>query len=200
MCGTEIVDGNRDTLAFPSEDKLVEIGKKNNQIPFAYSRPLLPEESSIEASTGSGWNPLGSDDYYPTIKATLGNVALQDDFDTGASCTLVSDGLVKKEHLNFWMSHVHLGTPYKYFAKRHPVHLWDSRGTTQTSEVMIHVVEDWDHSPFVEINQNRRVLFGRDLLRAFKVEVLMDSVNRVTLVRFAGDETPFRSSKSSSNE
>lgn len=188
VCGNKVVIGDNDTFRFPTEDELIDIGTRENLIPFAYSRPLLPEDTSVGVSGSTGWNSMGSDDHYPTIKATVGKLVLEDDFDTGAGCTFVSDAIVRKGPLNFWrdLDGVHLGKSYRYFVKREQLDLWDLGGTTQTSEVMITVVKDWDNSPFVEVNKNRRILFGRDVLRAFKVEVHLDSLNHVTWVRFLG--------------
>jgi len=181
VCEEQIVRGTGDLFQFPNTDGLVEIGKAYNRIPFAYSKTLLPESV---VPMGEGW---ARNDYYPAIRAKVNGVEILDDFDTGAPQTYVSDGLVKRGWLSFMrdseVGYV-LGSSFNFFTTKVKITLFDADGSEHTQEIPVAVVEGWDSSAFKHVNSKRVVLFGRDLLRAFEVEVTLDSKNRVTRVRF----------------
>lgn len=185
VCAERMIDGSGDLFQYPNEDELIRMGEEHNLIPFAYSQPVLPEDSPPPAN----WNrTLAADDYYPTLNIKLGDVVLEDDFDTGALQTLVAEELVKRSFLDAIRdsrgTSSHLGEPYQYRTKQVKVTITDSDGAVQTKDLPVAVVQDWGNSPFVKVNPHRRVLLGRDILRAFKVEVCLDSQNRITRIRF----------------
>ena len=180
----EVVKGSKDLFEFPGETEIREIGKRHNLIPFAYSQPLLPEDTPAAGPEKNWSKTLYENDYYPTLKVQVNAHELVDDFDTGAVQTLVSDELIEKGMINFSAQSTHLGVPFNYFSTKATVRIKDSMGVEQVREVVVAVVEDWENSPFKGVNPNRRTLFGRDLLRAFPFEVSLDTTKRVTRIRF----------------
>ena len=44
VCGTKIVASSEDIFDFPSEERILELGREHGLIPFAYSTAMLPEE------------------------------------------------------------------------------------------------------------------------------------------------------------
>lgn len=188
VCGEQIERSSHNPFDFPNEKTLKEIGNDTNLIPFAYSDTLAPEDSIPLTTDGSHWAPTSfSEDYYPRLKIRLENVVLEDDFDTGAIRTHVSDALIRRGFLEPWRDSDlgHLGKPYRFFSKTIPVAILGPLGTEQKREVAITVVQNWDHSPFVLVNKKRKCLLGRDLLHAFPVEILLDSRSRTTHVRLS---------------
>lgn len=185
VCGEEIVAGSDDLFDYPDEDALAELGQAHNLIPFAYSEPALPEDSGSSAS----WNlHAGTNDYYPTIKIQIGDTELQDDFDTGAQQTMIAEELIKRgilDHIRAYEGE-HLGLSFQYLTKQVPVTITDSAGNVQTKKLPVAIVINWDESPFTRANKKRRVLFGRDILRAFEVEVCLNSRDHITQVRLLG--------------
>jgi hypothetical protein len=193
-CGEEVVAGSNDLFDYPGEKKLIEIGLAHNLIPFAYSVPILPEDTPIRPTTGAiGWNATANrNDYYPAIRVRIGSIELREDFDTGAEQTIVAEDLVKMGILSFlreYSADFHLGDRYEFLTQQVEISLVDSSGNALTRELPVAVVKDWVKSPFTKVNRKRKVLLGRDLLRAFQVEVCLDSHNRVTRVRFLEDES-----------
>lgn len=190
VCEYQIVEGSEDLFDFPNEDRLNKIGLENNRIPFAYSDTLLPESVSSVENPGPGDPWSGTtivNDYYPKIRARINNVEIVDDFDTGSPQTFVSDKVVKKGVLSFFRSSEKgyiLGSSFDFSTIKVKLALLDSSGVEQIREIPVAVVEGWDGSAFKERNADRRILYGRDLLRAFEVEVCLDSQKRVTRVRF----------------
>jgi hypothetical protein len=189
ICGEEVIVGSDDLFDYPNETKLIEIGQAYNLIPFAYSEPILPENTIMSPGPPDiPWNTtLYKNDFYPAIRVRLGDIEIQEDFDTGATQTFVAEELVKKSIFHFlreYRTESHLGNPYEFLTKQIEICLIDSSGKMQTKELPVAVVKNWASSPFTSVNPKRRVLLGRDLLRAFQVEVCLDSLNHITRVRF----------------
>ena len=190
VVGDAIVKGSSDLDEYPNEEELVQIGEAANLVPFAYGFVVPPEDTVGSGAQGIAWGQVGKADWYPRISVELGGVRIEDDFDTGAQCTHVSDRLVPRGFLDFWLpSEVgHLGLPYRYFVKKVPLKVVDSYGTSRLKEVAVSVVDQWASSGFVIVNPARRCLIGRDLLQAFAVVVVLDSGNRLTIVRHLGPD------------
>lgn len=178
VCGTRLVDKSNDILDYPNEEQLTKLGAKHKLIPFAYSLPQIPEEST--------WNPTTSkNDYYPTLKIKIKNVSLEDDFDTGAYQTYVSDEVVTKGIFDFIRhsgNSKHLGQKFQYFTKKVPIEIISEDGERKTVEVAVSVVRDWKDSSFVRINPHRQILIGRDLLRASEIRIELDAKTRTSKV------------------
>jgi hypothetical protein len=126
-------------------------------------------------------------DFYPAVRAKIAGVELMGDFDTGAFQTFLSDEISRRgilDHLRDTETEFHLGEPYQFFSKKLSVSLLDGGGAEQTKEITVAVVERWGDTAFIKVNRERKVLFGRDLLRAFRIEIYLNSDNRITRVRF----------------
>jgi proline iminopeptidase len=205
VCGMSLVCGSSNLFDFPSEDDLMELGKEKNLIPFAYTIANSPESSDL----GNNWNwnktPYNENDFYPALKAGIRDSEYLDDFDTGAQQTCISDSIIERGILNFLQQDIdseHLGSPYKYFTKKVGVTIQDNSGIRIEQIIPLRVIDNWGNSPFVMINPNRRVLFGRDILQAFELEVRLNSqkkISNVSHLNFStGTNNPENGSKHSS--
>lgn len=198
VIGTSLLAGSADLAQFPTDASIRDYGERYNLIPFAYSGIAPPEEVPGPARR-MNWNTTSYvNDWYPTLQANLNGTALQDDFDTGAYCTFVSSNLVPKGDLNFLQEGEHLGRPYRYFTTQVPIALIEGTQLSVKRQMAVIVVEDWHESPFVCINPSRRCLFGRDVLRAFPVAIVLNSKNRLTHLRRITDDSgacPFMSAE-----
>ncbi|MEW6131379.1 MAG: hypothetical protein AB1757_30400 [Acidobacteriota bacterium] len=185
VCEEEIVDGSNDLFDFPNEQKLYDLGIKYNRIPFAYSDIFLPENIF---TVGENWHetPL-KNDFYPRIKAKINDIEIPDDLDTGSPLTYVSDKIVQRGFLRFFRNcrkGYILGSEFDFSTVKASLTLSDIDGIEQTREIPVAVVDGWEASAFKERNPERQVLYGRDILRAFEVEVILDSKNKITRIRF----------------
>lgn len=178
VSGGEVVQSGENIDDFPDENALHELGRKYNLIPFAYARPALPEETW-------SWNKVSDRDHYPTMAISIGSQRLIEDFDTGAMMTTVANHLVARGLFDFPRTRdgVHLGTDYRFFTKRVEVGIRDAHAVTVVKGVTLQVVEDWDDSPFVIVNEARNALIGRDVLRVFGCEVTLSAATRQTTIR-----------------
>jgi hypothetical protein len=190
VCGDEIVKASEDLSEFPSEEELHSIGQGTNLIPFAYSAALLPEEGSVALAEPAAWSTTNyRKDRYPTVRVRLGDEMLVDDFDTGAVQTFASDQIVRRSFIDVFRrcDVPHMGASFRFFTKRVDATIFDENGVSITKQLTVAVVENWDESPFKAVNVDRRALFGRDLLREFNVEFVLDSRAHQTRVRFLVD-------------
>ena len=187
VCGEQIVDGSADLAQFPTDEKIASTGEHNNLIPFAYSSITLPEDAPQPTCNRSPWKltTVGGDDIYPCITAIVGGVELVDDFDTGAAATFASDRLLPLGKWNFWAESEtpHLGRSFEYCPRNVPVTIAEHDGKKQTRQLSVVVIRDWVNSSFTMFNPDRQVLFGRDLLRTFDVEITLHGRTRETSVR-----------------
>ena len=184
VCGESIVTGDADIFKLPTSDELREIGKEQNRIPYIYSEPLPIESMMIPGET-VGWNKTRlAGDYYPTLKGKLGKEFLIDDFDTGATQTVVSSSLVKIDETDMWDEATHFDQVYQFLQKKIEMTLISTDGIERTELIPVRVVNSWETSPFRLVNGSRKILFGRDVLRAFKLEICLDSDKRITKINF----------------
>ena len=189
VCGDNIVRGSKNPFDYPDEESLMHLGHETNLIPFAYSAPLHPEESYVP--DGNQWHPTKHEgDYYPTIRLRIATTDIEDDFDTGAVRTHVSNRLVQRGLVDFWRESEHLGQPYRFFSKTVPASVTGSDGRVETGFLAVNVVEDWERSPFVLVNKKRGCLVGRDVLHSFDLEVVLNSAARATSIRILGRAQP----------
>ena len=183
VCGENIVASSDDLFDFPDEEALQRLGLDHNLIPFAYSLPLPPEQNNGSHQWNATKYPK---DFYPCIRLRLTDI-VSDDFDTGAIQTHVSDELVPVGLLDAVRgaaAGVHLGQSYRSVTKNIKVCLIAEDGTERESNLTVSVVKDWQNSPFVDVNGRRKILIGRDILRAFKVEISLNSVSMKSTIKF----------------
>jgi CheY-like chemotaxis protein len=182
VCGEEIVHSSDDLFDYPDETVLDQIGRDCKLIPFAYGTPLPPEQNI----PGPEWTPTKyPKDFYPCIKLRLTDI-VSDDFDTGAFQTHVSDELVQLGVLDHVRGNnsTHLGQDYRLVTKKIKVCLVAEDGTERAADLTVCVVKDWRNSPFVDVNGRRKILIGRDIFRAFNVEIALNSQSRRSSIRF----------------
>jgi len=189
-CGERIVAWSGDMLEFPRESDLIKMGEETDLVPFAYTAPMPIEESTLagESTPWAATNYPG--DAYPTIAVEIEGVSVEDDFDTGALQTMVSDEVVKKKFLDRWRGHstLHLGESYEWFSRMVDVIVVCEDGTRIETSLPVAVVKEWSVSPFVRVNGSRKILVGRDLLRAVpNIEIILDSMCKTTRVRRKAD-------------
>lgn len=65
------------------------------------------------------------------------------------------------------------------------IEVTDSEGASVERRIAVRLVKDWTSSPFVRINPKRRALVGRDILRAFSLEVSLRAGPAVTEIERA---------------
>jgi hypothetical protein len=185
VCGMEMIHGSSDLSDFPNEEALIKLGEKHKLIPFAYTSFIPPEDMNPIPWENTD---VTEGDFYPAIEARIANNKLWGDFDTGAFQTFLSDEISRRGRLDFSRdteTEYHLGEPYKYFAKKLNICLFDGKdGTEQSKELTVAVVERWKESSFTKVNKKRKALLGRDLLRTFKMEIYLNSATRETRIRF----------------
>jgi CheY-like chemotaxis protein len=182
VCGQGLVKGSPDIFDFPGEKELDEIGNSQNLLPFAYSNPL-PVESIGSRAEWAGTRY--ENDHFPRVSIRIDDLHIED-FDTGAIQTHVSDDLVRPGlfERTGWTIQEHLGREFQWKTKRIVLTLLGHDGSVRQAEVPVRVVKKWENSPFVHVNPERKILVGRDILRAFKVEIVLNSLDRSTEVRF----------------
>lgn len=182
VCGGEIVDQSSSMEDFPDEQRLAEIARRKGYVPFAYSRLVPPESVEPRPNT---WNAtVEAGDSYPSIRVKIGTWDAAEDFDTGAFKTFVSDEIVKKGFFDSWRDEFHLGDRYEFCTKRIEFAVVGDDGRVETVNIPVYVVKRWSGSPFVRMNIRRRILVGRDVLRAIRMTVTLDSNDQITRVAF----------------
>jgi hypothetical protein len=194
VVGEKIHKASKSLDDYPSEGELISIGESTDLIPFAYGFVGPPEETFGVA--GTAWGPMDESSRYPRLCVEVSDVRVEDDFDTGAGLTHVSDTLVPQGLLDFWHPSEtgHLGRPYRYFIKRVALGVVDSYGGVIRRQVPVSVVEKWTTSGFTLFNKARRCLIGRDVLNGFDIAVVLDSRSHSSIVRNAvvdGEICPF---------
>ena len=202
VCGDQLFAGSEDLFEFPDEDRLLQIGRETNLVPFAYTVPLMPEETvpegvgrqvPVPAKGRVGahdWAPTTlSGDLYPTLSVKVGSREITADFDTGAHITVLPVDMVGKHIFTAWREHHHLGKTYQYHARKLEIELRSSLGLERKGKLPVWVVKNWESSPFVQINPRRSALIGRDIMRLFDLVVCLCSRDGCTGVYFH-DELP----------
>src|SRR5258706_2978628 len=140
VCGESMVGGDPDLFKLPNSEALRAIGREQNRVPFVYSDPLPIESIMPSASSDIVWNTTRfANDFYPTIRASFGSDFVTDDFDTGATQTIISNRLVKTDEFDIWEEHSHFGFKYRYVQKKITLVLVDSEGKAQARELPVRV-------------------------------------------------------------
>lgn len=179
FAGDDVIAGSDNIDEFPDEDELTAMGKEHGAIPFAYAQTMCPE--IVEWSSSKT-----SDTYYPKVKIEIDGQTLTDDFDTGAEASHFSDLIIQKGYLDFARqadTGVHTGYCYQYFTKKLDVGLYSSCGTLMSNKMTICVVQNWRKSSFTKISDTRQALIGRDILRKFDIQVILDSKHKKTYIK-----------------
>jgi hypothetical protein len=102
--------------------------------------------------------------------------------------TAGADALVRTEAAirlwDSWRAGEHLGGGYDFCTKRIDIGVVGDDGTVEMANIPVNVVKRWGGTTFVKYNIHRRALVGRDLLRAIRMTVTLDSNDHETRVTF----------------
>jgi hypothetical protein len=170
LVGDEVVAESADPTSVPTPDEVLEMGKAKGRVAYLFTAELLEELEPV-----STWTPLRGTDRYPTIPLRLlvaDPLVVVADLDTGAHVTLL-DWELTGASTRLWLSGRHLGRPFYWSPARVEIELRTTSETMLRRSVAVWQVRDWSGSPFVRINPSRRMLVGRDLLRAFGLRLVL---------------------------
>jgi len=180
-------DDNLDS--YPDIEQIREISSRYGKRPFLFINDLF---IAIEESY-SHWHPTAyRNDFYPTVSMTLRtsteSIAINADFDTGASSSfvdrdfLVAHHIVERDEDREPDVSRHLSQTFKFF--RQPIHVEVTLSTGEAfSRILsLNCVINWKNSPFVQINPKRTALAGRDLFLKLQPAILLDFANRRTTI------------------
>jgi hypothetical protein len=173
LVGDTIVRKAADPLAIPSAEEVLKLGEPKGLVAFLF------EAARIEEVPGSSapWAVLDGQDRCPTIPLCIGagsplSVNVVGDLDTGSHATLIDADLVPEASIT-WFSGKHLGHAFYWSPDRIEVEIATASGQRVRKPFPVRVVRDWATSPFVRVNPKRKVLVGRDFLRAFALSVVL---------------------------
>lgn len=191
LCEGEIVLTSKEEGGISNEAvrRLMEERKKPC---YLIARPDKVEEAP--------WIKI-DDDYYPALQLFLGSESWIDeeverkgkrivaDFDTGnAELTIFNEEIghdvVVQPALYEFRRGSHLNAPYFYFIRRAKICIKDRRGKVKSQILKCRFVRDWDESPLVVANPNRKGFIGRHFMFIFGLKVLLDALSKTSIVEF----------------
>lgn len=189
LVGDEVVAASDDAAAVPEFADLLELGKARALVPYLFTADLIEELEPVSA-----WAPLRRTDRYPTLPLAVhsgaaGPTSIVADLDTGAHTTVIDLDLAHESPV-FWMSGRHLGRPFLWIPARIDIELRTTNNDRLRRTLAVWKVRDWPQSPFVRINPQRRVLAGRDLLRAFGLTLVLRAAEGQTEIAEGEPHTP----------
>jgi len=194
VCGGKTIDFSDNLGDYPSEEKLMTIGRKFNRIPFAFVEMPQIEEM------GAKWSKITSTDYYPTVEIIVGkanwdNAQIEQfgeviigDLDTGAPGIFLDYGVLLSKEFVRWSSIMterqayHLGKRYFFYLLKVKIGLKDETGDLKTQDFHCYCIQDWEDCPFRDVNPGRQALVGRNILMKFSLHVILDSKNATTII------------------
>ncbi len=187
VCGGKIWDSSTRLRDYPTEDKLVALGKQLGYAPLVFVAAPIIEESS--------WKALPWEDFYPSLEITLGadnwtaevmqekGLEIEADLDTGSGETLFDYDLLKSRNvvpaqgLKHSQTRYHLGHPYAYYTLTVKVSASLENGQTVSNTLSAFCVRNWQRSPLCLVNSFRKALAGRNLLLELPLRVELDGRN-----------------------
>jgi len=177
---------------YPEYEDLLALCERHGKYPFVFvsQRALAIEEGK------SGWHGTREPaDAYPTVPIALaGNknrLATESDLDTGAAdCyssleLLTTHGVVTIQSKEARLTSEHLGQKYFYYVKLIWIELTDDRGEIRQRRASVVCVENWQNSPFIEINPTRTFLLGRAVLFELQPRLVLDFAAKCTEVQYS---------------
>lgn len=172
LVGDDIVAESHDPGSVPPPDVVLEMGRARGRVAYLFTADLVEELEPV-----SSWTELHGADRYPTLPVALADgasepIGIVADLDTGAHVTLIDHDVVRAQ-TSLWASGRHLGRPFFWSPARVELGLRTTSGSTISRSLAVWQVRDWPKSPFVRINPKRRMLVGRDLLRAFGLTLVL---------------------------
>jgi hypothetical protein len=142
VCKGKVIDFSARLNDYPSPERLMEVGKKYERVPFVFNRPPLFEET--------GWSTLEDHDFYPTLSVSVGafqwdhatlltrGKQLTADFDTGSPYLffswewLLSESLVGSTSVDISQTWHHLGRQYVYSTRFLRIGITSEDGTAKS--------------------------------------------------------------------
>jgi hypothetical protein len=170
LVGDHIVASSNETGAVPSPEEVLAFGEPRDLVAYLFEAPLIEEVPPVSA-----WSPIGGHDQYPTLSLSVsganGPRTIVADLDTGSHATLLDAELTGISAAT-WFSGKHLGQPFLWAPIRADIAV-ATADAVLTRSVAVRQVRAWASSPFLRINPKRVALVGRDLMRAFGLEVVL---------------------------
>lgn len=174
----------------PQESAFAALCERHGKYPFVFFNPRL---FLIEEAVR--WHhTIEPEDDYPTVVVKLqgarGEIELAADFDTGAIDAyfdfdlLARHGVLSQETRDFEDESTHLGQSFRFVAKPLLVSMTDKTGAVRATGFFVFCVKNWERSPFVAINPNRKALVGRSMLFKIAPLVHLDFDARQTELEF----------------
>jgi hypothetical protein len=190
VCGGQVIESSSTLRDYPSDEKLMQVGRQRGLVPFVFVKGPLIEESS--------WSAIEENDFYPTINLTLAahdasaerlsteGIEITADFDTGSPSFLIDydqmlahrviqPGPIKQAHYKS-----HLGQVYRFHFRPLLVGIHDEAGSIAIRNFTAICIRDWRQSPLCLVNSDREALAGRNLLTEFPLRLELDGARRVT--------------------
>jgi hypothetical protein len=132
------------------------------------------------------WNTSESAcDSFPIFKAKIRGQDFNGDFDMSVLQTCISSRLVPHPFMSeFPVEDFYLEHTYRFFVKNIEIIMEDIEGHLRSAQVLARVVENWQTSPFS--NSKHEILFGQDVLYAFKLELFSDPAQGIPRWRSLG--------------
>jgi hypothetical protein len=172
-------------------EKIKELAKKHNKACYVFSAPDIVEESI--------WTQVTGEDSYPTLKVYIGLEETSEkdivkeckpilaDLDTGNPNLKVFNANLLDQALTTFSPFElregeHLGSSYTYYQKRTKICVEDIKGKTNSVICFVRIIRDWDRCALLQASPNRTGFVGRDLLRALRIRLKIDSLKSTTQV------------------
>jgi hypothetical protein len=171
LVGNDIVASSDDPASIPTPAGVLAYGRDKGLVGYLFTADLIEELPST-----ADWVPIRGADRYPTLPMAIERdgdfYAVTADLDTGSHVTVIDRDLLRNEP-ETWLAGRHLGQPFFWSPVRARLRVATTGGSALDEALPAWQVRDWSSSPFVRINPSRRVLAGRDLLRAFGLHVVL---------------------------
>ncbi len=192
ICGGKIIDSSPILNDYPSDQRMMTVGKKMGFAPLVFISNTLIEESS--------WTALFHDDFYPNVSIIIGGsrwskkklllqgLQLDADFDTGASdilldySQLLGKDIISLEPFKPAQENYHLGRNYQFYLRPVKVAAVNETGIIASKPILALCVRNWPRSPLCLVNPFRKALAGRNLLLELPLRVELDGRKRRTKI------------------
>ena len=185
---------------FPRSEDIEVVGKRTKKTPFIFMRPIQIDESSHN----SNWSNLQDNDYYPTLNIQIGSetwnkekirnegVQLEADMDTGCSYIFIDynklRGILSNPHPNEIVSRpiIRLFTLQEvmseFFIRNIKIYVCDETGYNAIKTFLSQIITNWEESGMHDINPNRDILIGRNVLIEFPLKIELNGRKRTSKI------------------
>ncbi len=165
----------------------------HTQIISRYGKqPFIFINDFLLAIEESWHSTVYKNDFYPTVSIVLqtdsGSLAIDADFDTGATSSFADYDLLKSHHVvepyenEYVEISRHLSETFGCVSRLIDVEVKLLSGEVLRRTLPVHCVEKWNKSPFVRINPHRTALAGRNIFLELQPSVTLDFANRRTTI------------------